>query len=194
MRKRSVYLAIITVLLVPPWALAVEVLSVEVKVNGDMYHMRGESIIEAPADFVFDVLMDFDNFHRLAGGIAESRFLDPSDEGILLGYTRIDSCVLFFCRQLEKVEKIHATAPSEIITEVIPEQSDFKFNKTHWSLKTVDGGTLVIYEADMDPAFWVPPLIGPWALKRKLERSAEQIGWRIEYLAVTGQPLSNFGN
>jgi hypothetical protein len=46
----------------------------------------------------------------------------------------------------------------------------------------------------MDPAFWVPPLIGPWVLKNKLAESAETIGIRIEYLLATGQSLSDFSS
>jgi hypothetical protein len=177
--------------LVAPCA-ATEILSVEVTVNGDIYHLHGESIIEAPPEFIFSVLMDYDNFHRIASGIAETRFLESGDDDRLLGYTRIDSCVLFFCRDFEKVERIESSAPETILTETLPEQSDFKINNTRWTLKPTEGGTLVIYESDMDPAFWVPPLIGPWVLKNKLAESAETIGIRIEYLLATGQSLSDF--
>jgi len=175
-------------------AAAVEVLSVDVEVKGKRYHLHGETIIKAPPDFIFHILMDYDNFHRITGGIAFSRLLDPQDDGVLLGYTRIDSCVWFYCRQFEKVERIHATPTSEIITEAIPEKSDFAFNQTRWSLESVEGGTLVTYQAEMDPDFWIPPLIGPWALKNKLQLSAEQIGARIEYLLKSGRSLSEFGN
>jgi hypothetical protein len=173
---------------------AVEVFNVTVQVDGDVYHLRGESIIEAPADFIFEILMDYENFHRIASGIAETRFVEPTEDGVPMGYTRIDSCVWFFCRKFEKVETIQAAAPTWIHTEAVPEESDFKINNTTWALEAVDGGTLVTYAADMDPAFWVPPLIGPWVLKNKLAESAETIGIRIEYLLQTGQPLSDFGN
>ena len=35
----------------------------------------------------------------------------------------------------------------------------------------------------------MPPLIGAWAIKKKLQWSAEEIGARIEYLAATGKSL-----
>jgi len=84
-------------------------------------------------------------------------------------------------------EKISA---GEIITIAIPEESDFIYNRTRWTLQSVDGGTRVTYEAEIEPDFWMPPLIGPWAIKRKLEVSAAEIGARIEYLAITGKPIT----
>jgi hypothetical protein len=193
---KTFLLALFTLVMFAPTrpVTATEVLTVEVSVEGSIYHLRGESIIRAPAEFIFEILMDYDNFYRLAGGIAETRLLEPQDDGIMLGYTRIDSCILFYCRQFEKVEKIQSTKPTEIVTEVIPERSDFKFNRTRWSFERTEGGTLVTYDAQMDPSFWIPPVIGPWAFKKKLRTSAEQIGYRIEYLMATGKTLSSIGN
>jgi hypothetical protein len=190
------YLAYITIAMnfLAIHATASEVLTVDVKIDGDVYRMHGESIIQAPTDFVFNILADYDNFHRITNGIAESRYLEPDDDGVLLGYTRIDSCVWFYCRRFEKVERIWTTAPTEIITEAIPEKSDFKIGNARWTLKSVENGTLVIYDADVDPDFWVPPVIGPWAFKKKLRDSAEVIGWRIEYLFKSGKSLSEFGS
>ncbi|MDH3511961.1 MAG: SRPBCC family protein [Gammaproteobacteria bacterium] len=169
----------------------VEVLSVRVESEGKRYHMLGESIIQATPEFIFNTLMDYDNFHRLASGIAETRFLEPENPGQLLGYTRIDSCVLFFCKSVEKVETIHARAFREISTEAIPEKSDFVFNKSRWSLEDSDDGTHVTYEAEIEPDFWMPPLITKWAIRYKLRKSAELIGLRIEYLEQNGIALED---
>lgn len=177
--------------LVSATAFSFEVLSVDVDKDGKRYRMLGESIIEAPPEFIFNTLMDYDNFHRLAGGIAETRFIENNDPDQLLGYTRIDSCVLFFCKSIEKVERIRATAFSEISTEAIPDQSDFVFNKSRWSLKESEKGTRVTYEAEMEPDFWMPPLITKWAIRYKLRKSAEVIGMRIEYLEENGIALEN---
>ena len=169
----------------------VEVLNVQVNADGKRYHLLGESIIQATPEFIFDTLMDYDNFYHLAGGIAETRFIESENSGELLGYTRIDSCVLFFCKSVEKVETIHATAFSEISTEVIPERSDFVFNKSRWLIEYSDEGTRVTYEAELQPDFWMPPLITKWAIKYKLRKSAELIGLRIEYLENNGIALKD---
>jgi len=168
-----------------------EVLSVDVESEGKRYHMLGKSIIQATPEFIFNTLMDYDNFHRLASGIAETRFLEPENPDELLAYTRIDSCVLFFCKSVEKVETIHAIEFREISTEAIPEKSDFVFNKSRWLLEDGDDGTYVTYEAEIEPDFWMPPLITKWAIRYKLRKSAELIGMRIEYLQENGIVLED---
>ena len=147
MRRYLLFPVALIMLLITPVAMATEILAVDVEVDGDVYRLHGESIINAPADFIFKILTDYDNFHRLSRGIAETRFLEPGEDGTLFGYTRIDSCVWFFCRQIEKVEQIRTIAPTQITTEVIPDQSDFNINNTQWSLISVEGGTLVKYDA-----------------------------------------------
>jgi hypothetical protein len=193
MNQRYLACIFVAITILSPSAIATEVLTVEVEIDGDIYRMHGESIIKAPAEFIFNVLTDYDNFHRITSGVADSRYLEPREDGVLVGYTRIDSCVWFYCRKFEKVERIWLDAPTEIVTEIIPEESDFKINDTRWTLRSVENGTLVIYDAEMDPDFWVPPVIGPWAFKKKLRSSAEAVGWRIEYLLESGKSLSEFG-
>ena len=92
------------------------------------------------------------------------------------------SCVLIFCKALVKVERIDIQAPNIILASALPEVSDFKLFNTRWTLKPVEGGTKVLYEAELIPDFWVPPIIGPWALKRKFKHSADEIGMRIEFM------------
>jgi hypothetical protein len=189
-RYLAIFAIAISYLSIP--AIATEVLAVEVEIEGDIYRMHGESIIHAPAEFIYDILIDYDNFHRISNGIAESHFLPPAPDGVMMGYTRIDSCVWFYCREFEKVERVWSTRPTEIVTEIVPERSDFKVSNTRWTLQTTENGTLVFYDAEMDPDFWVPPVVGPWAFKKKLHSSAETIGTRIEYLLESGKSLSDF--
>ena len=193
MKQRTLAYITIAMIFLAVSAMATEVLTVEVNIDDGVYRMHGESIVAAPVDFVFSILADYDNFHRITNGIAESRYLEPREDGVLMGYTRIDSCVWFYCRRFEKVERVWVNPPTEIVTEVIPEESDFKISNTRWTLQSVENGTLLIYDAEIDPKFWVPPVIGPWAFKKKLGDSAEAVGWRIEYLLESGKSLSEFG-
>ncbi len=170
--------------------MAVEILDASVEKKDGIYHVVGSSLILASPEFIYATLMDFDNFHKIAGGITETRFVESEIPGELLGYTRIESCVLFFCRKAEKLERIFATPHTEIRTESIPENSDFKINNTRWILSPEGEVTRLTYEARFQPKFWLPPLISTWAIKRKLIDSAETIGLRIEYLAKHGLTLA----
>lgn len=176
----------------PATASAAEIRSVAMDKNTEGYAVRAVSWLAAPPAFVYSVLLDYDEFHRLTGGITSSRWLHETDAGLPLAYTRIDSCVAFFCRTLEKVERVHILGDLQFATEALPGRSDFKRYASTWRLQAEANGTLITYETTMQPAFWVPPLIGPWAIRRKAESSALKIAQRIEYLAATKTPLQAF--
>lgn len=161
-------------------AAAIDVGEVTVEYRKDRYHLFGESVIEAPSEFIHDVLTDYDHFHLMADGVAETKFL--TEHGERLGYTRIDTCILFFCRSVEKVERVQSEGKEMILAEAIPERSHYRLSKTRWELESVEGGTKVTYVAEVSPDFWLPTTIGTWAIRRTLRTSAENIGVNIEYL------------
>jgi hypothetical protein len=49
----------------------------------------------------------------------------------------------------------------------------------------------MIYRLEMEPDFFVPPLIGPWYLQRTLSRGGVRAVMRIERLAreLDGRPV-----
>ncbi len=173
-----------------PGTYALEIVKVSVDVDDGNYRVFGQSRIEAPPEYVFSVLMDYDNFHKLAGGIAETSFLPTDESGNTLVYTRFESCVLFFCKNLEKIERIDSRLHASIRAQVIPERSDFLFSTAHWTITAIEDATLLTYEAEFKPDFWIPPVIGPWAVRRKLFQTAELIGTRIEWMHSRGLTLS----
>ena len=65
----------------------------------------------------------------------------------------------------------------------IPEESDFKFSRESWQLIEYEDGTLLIYDFEMEPDFWVPPVVGPFVIQRALRDGAERAVDRIEKLA-----------
>lgn len=190
----TVLLAVTGLLFGASAAHSVEIHQLSVEQRDSQYFLLADSSIAAPPKFIHSVLMDFDNFHRLTGGIAESRYLEPDagdPDKALLGYTRIDSCVWFYCKSFERVERIHAEPPDLFRTEIIAERSDFKSYKTEWQLKEENGGTRIRFSAAMQPDFWIPAVIGKWAVRRKLELTAQQMGQVIEYLYSNGLTLAD---
>lgn len=176
----------------PLLAPAAEIRGVEmVKVEG-VYQVRAETWLDAAPDFVFAVLLDYNQFHRLTRGITTTKWLDESRDAWPLAYTRIDSCVAFFCRRLEKVEMVKVDGLLSYSTEALPARSDFVVYTARWALQSDGKGTRIVYDMRMQPDFWVPPLVGPWAIRRKAESSALKIAERIEYLAANNIPLANF--
>jgi len=70
----------------------------------------------------------------------------------------------------------------------VPEQSDFNHSISEWRLQPDGDGTRILYHLEMEPKFWVPPIIGPWILQRRLARGGAAAVDRIERLAQELSP------
>lgn len=158
--------------------------------DGTRYRLTSSTYMDAPREAVFRVLTDYERFDRISSVYAESRFLPPDNDGTTLVYTRVEGCVLFFCKSVVRVERMETEEPAFIRTTADPARSDFRYARSEWHLEPESRGTNVVYEMELEPAFWVPPVIGPWIIKRRLLRDGVDAVARIEGLAqqmVVGQ-------
>ena len=163
------------------WAATIR--NVEIERVGDRYVLESDTYLDAPRAAVFRVLTDYDQFERISSAFDESRFVGPDADGTPLVYTRVEGCVLFFCKSLERVERLEFQSPGYIETTALPERSDFLFSRSTWELSPDRSGTRVVYRLEMEPDFWVPPIIGPMIIKRRLVSGGADAVTRIEDLA-----------
>lgn len=161
-----------------------EIRSVDFEHDGNRYTLVSDTHFDAEPENIFAVLTDYDHIAQISETIKESRYLDPGDDGQALVFTRIGSCVLFFCKTVEKVERVESIRPTYIQTTAIPERSNVRYSKSEWVL-TVDegGGTKVIYRVEFEPDFWVPPVIGPLLIKHALIEEGATAVQQIELMA-----------
>lgn len=163
---------------------AAEIRSVDVTYEDGRYYLVSETWFDAPARGLFDVLTDYDRFTRISSVYKESRFLQPAPDGTPRALTRVEGCVLFFCQSMSRVERLEIAPDMTKIRAVVePENSDFEHSVATWEFRQEGGGTLVDYRLVMEPGFWVPPVIGPYIMKRRLRRGGEDAIERIERLA-----------
>ena len=173
------------------WAATLD--SVVVSYDAGRYKLDADAFLAAPREAVFVILTDYDRFGRISSVYKEYGFKDPAPDGTPVVYTRMEGCVLIFCRSLMRVERLESDAPGFIRTVTLPEQSDFKRSVSEWHLTPEAGGTRVAYHLEMVPDFWVPPIIGPWILQRKLKSGGTHAVERIERLAQELSPGSAAG-
>jgi hypothetical protein len=64
-----------------------------------------------------------------------------------------------------------------------PEKSDFEVSNEVWVFEPEGAGTRITYRLEMDPKFWIPPLIGPYVLKKKMREDGIRALDRIEAIA-----------
>jgi len=157
--------------------------SIDVWRKSGVYSLESETFLDASPQAVYDVLVDYDHFSRISRVYKEHGYLDPAPDGTPIIFTRMEGCVLFYCKSMTRVETLETDAPRYIRTVTLPEQSDFKRSISEFVLEPEASGTRLFYSMEMEPDFWVPPIIGPWFLKRTLESGGARAINRIERLA-----------
>lgn len=157
--------------------------SVVVTYDAGRYSLEADAYMQASRETIFEVLTDYDRFGRISSAYKEYGFRDPAPDGTPIVFTRMEGCVLIFCKSLTRVERMESEAPGFIRTVALPEQSDFHHSVSEWWLEPEADGTRITYHLEMEPNFWVPPIIGPWLLQRRLQRGGAAAVNRIERLA-----------
>jgi hypothetical protein len=179
----------VTILLIPGcWfvsiGFAAEIRNVDVERVGARYRLVSETHFDARLQDVFDTLVDYDHLAGISETIKESHYLYPAEDGQQLVFTRVGACVFFYCKTVKKVERLEIEAPYHIVTTAIPERSDVRFSRSEWTLNAAEGGgTKVVFQLEFEPDFWVPPIIGPFVIRKLLIKDGESAVQEIEAMA-----------
>ena len=174
-------LLVVTLLL--STANAAEMLSVEVDYEEGIYTMKSEVWFDAAVEQVYEIFRYWDNSTKFSSAIVESRDMPPDEQGRPQFYVQNRACLLFFCKSFERQGYVESELNVVIFAFVDPENSDFYLSNESWHFFARDGGTVVVYDFEMRPKFWIPPGIGPYLIKRKLKNDGGSAIDRIEVLA-----------
>jgi hypothetical protein len=163
--------------------------TVDVSRNRDRYRVVADTHLDATPEAIYKVLLDFDGdrYQRISEIYKESSYLPPDNDGTPLVYTRVEGCLLWYCRSMRRVERLEIVTPQFIRSRTVPERSDFKYTLSEWTFAAEGTGTRVTYMMEMEPSFWLPPFVGPWFLRRTLMQGAPSAIDQIELLAQQEQ-------
>ena len=162
---------------------AAELRSVDVERDGKRIVVDSESFIDAPPTAVFEVLADYEGFQRISKIFDETRFLERDEDGNGVVYSRATGCVLFFCKTIERVERLSVEPGRRITAVALPERSDMQFSVAEWTFEPEADGTRIVYHTEFEPDFWVPPVLGPMIIRSKLRSKGAEAAVRVEELA-----------
>lgn len=188
LRSPNKYLSILlgTVLYLHSFALqGAELRDVQVELRNERYRLYSETYFDVGREALYAVLTDFGLFKQFTSAIVESRNVEPDERGRPGFYARMEGCVLLFCKSFIRSGYLLLSPIAEIVAISNPEESDFKYSRERWQLIPDADGTIMIYDFELEPAFWVPPVIGPFVIQRALRGGAERAVNRIEALAVS---------
>jgi len=167
---------------------AAEMRSIAVDRVEGVYVMESEVHFAADIKDVYAVFADYDLSTQFSGAITEARNIDPDEDSPPGFYIRNHGCVLFFCKSFERYGYVEREPFKVIRASIDPERSDFHLSNESWQFRRDGAGTVVTYNLEFRPKFWVPPVIGPYVIKRKLRNDGGNAVDRIEALAQARQP------
>ncbi len=161
---------------------------VEVWMEDGRYHLISESLIGASQEELYAVLTDYEQFKKFTSAIVASNNVEQDAVGRPQFYTRMKGCVLLYCHTFVRTGYLQLKPKYDITAVSDPQKSDFEFSRERWQLRIEGDSTVMIYEFEMEPRFWVPPFIGPYYIKRALKSGSISAIDRIEALARGEKP------
>jgi len=176
------------ILLMLPAALSAgEVLEAAVSQSGDAYELFLRARIDAPLEDVFRTITDYRNLSAINPDIEVSELLATPAAGVYVVRSVIQVCILVFCKRVEQLQRLRHTDSHTVEAEMLPAGSDFRSGFARWQLSApTAGSTELRFTETFEPDFWVPPVIGPWMIRRKLVNEVVETSRYIEAHAGAG--------
>ncbi|MGD9000625.1 MAG: SRPBCC family protein, partial [Granulosicoccaceae bacterium] len=174
---------ILTLYLLSQLLTAGELLNAVVEHKDKRYFIKLDMLIDADPGRVHKLLTDYNKLGRLNDSIKTSEIVYSLNERTHRVRVVTKACVLFFCKTIRQMQDVEQLDNNIIVATVIPEQSDFDYAHARWSIRREKDRTRVTFNADLKPSFWVPPLIGPPVIKKKLYNETLDTIETVERLA-----------
>jgi len=181
--KTGCFLCLLLVLFSLAPAGASNLSKIEISESSGNYRVRMVMQIHAPARYVSSVLTDYKHIYRLNPAITESEILPSPHSGAVRVKTRMEGCILFFCRNIDRLEEVREVNTGHLQAVIIPEQSDFTSGSADWHIQPVGENSEIVYESQVTPAFFIPPIIGSYFVKRTFAEAVITSFARLECIA-----------
>ena len=166
-----------------PLSYAAGLAELQVSETQGVYRINMAMEMQVPARYVRRVLTDYEHIYRLDSAIVDSKILSSSDDGVVRVRIRIADCIAFFCKKIDRVEDVRELEHGGLQATIVPSLSNFRSGYAEWKILGTEERTQVIYQAQMEPDFFIPPLIGSYFVKQKLRKSILVSMARIECIA-----------
>jgi len=130
------------------------------------------------------VLTDYKHLDRLIPAVEHSEILTRREPGDYRLRTVTQTCLWFYCKRLKRVQDVVEAHDGSITAIVIPQLSDFSYGYMRLNLWQEVAGTRILMRSEAAPDVWIPPLLGPWLIKRELRAEAVQTVHNLERVAA----------
>jgi hypothetical protein len=158
---------------------------VNVSKQKQRYDVLVSAWIDLPQPSLRNLLTDYDTVIKANRSIKSVQQLASPSANVTRLAAEVEVCVWFFCRRLKQVQDMQLVSAGLLEARMLPELSDYKFGEASWRMIAEADGSRLLFAVSIEPDFWVPPLIGPAVIKRKLRQEAIETVHGIEALAAS---------
>lgn len=146
------------------------------------YHF--EALVQAPAAEVSETLVNPGRIARTNDGIRESRVVSRDADGSFVREIRMEQCVIGICFDIRFVEEVREAGDGILEVRQLPNVGTFRRGNARWTVTSLGNGeTRLTMQADQEPSFWVPPIIGPYLMRRAFEHEVRETVRKIEEIS-----------
>ncbi|MGB5425413.1 MAG: SRPBCC family protein [Gammaproteobacteria bacterium] len=175
--------ALFTLSLVTSMTPADEVEELSITEADGAYSLRVVSVLDAPVEYVYDVITDYKHAYRINPTITEVEIL-PSDRDQVVRVRNLsEHWVGPFCFKIDWVGDIEEPRDGYLKVKTIPELSSFKSGSAVWELRSQGERTWVLHESILKPDFFMPPVIGNHIMRKQMKEDTLDTFNRIECYA-----------
>ena len=165
-------------------AVAGEVYMASANHQSGVYLVEVDALVNVPEPKVRELLTDYNELGRVNPSIEVSEILKTREPGNYQVRTVTEACVWFYCKRIHQVQDVIEASDGSVTAVVIPALSDFRNGYARLNLWQEPEGTRILIRSEVEPDFWIPPVIGPWLIKRKLRSEALETVDNLERVAV----------
>ena len=168
-------------LLLFPYALSAgEILDSKITHDGVVYRLSITARVDAPLAVVYQSMTDFTNLSAINPSIEESQVLASEDARRQRVRSVVKVCILVFCKRVEQVQDVNLIDSRTLEATMVPGAGDFRGGLARWEFMPDGDGTVLHFTEVFEPDFWVPPVIGPWLIEKKLVNEVAETAMYIE--------------
>ena len=168
-----------------PLAHAAGPIELQVEREGSLLKVTATIVAEAPADLCYAVISDFDRLADFIPDLKSSRIVSGPRQPLRLrqvGETRGG----FSRYSIDVTLALTVDPPREIsFTRV---DGNLEKMEGRWRVHGDTGRCTIDYRADLQPAFWVPPVLGPMIMRQQVEAQLEGLKAEIDRRALAHSP------
>ncbi len=165
------------------------ILGVQVVRHGSRFSIELQMTLRESPRAVFAALQDYRAMPRYNRDLRTVRVEPTSHPDAVQLFTTVHACVLMFCRTLRQTQIMTAAADTHggTLRAVLLPGGSFRSGHARWTVRPcaqARGLTCLDMHIALEPAFWVPPVIGPWILRHKMAEEARRSGIGLARVAA----------